>query len=206
MEQPADILPVTSEEARFEVRFDYTSELWKRWRRRPLRTDRKVLRVIMIVFGTFVTLDGFYRLWQGIAILWTLATEEYLKEMYLEYYSWSSLLNPYLFQPLILLALGVCMLLLERIQLRRDLKQMAAIYGPEPWPEQYLFGEKAFTDSFCRSNQTIPYLRARKVEEKRDFLILWVGKEPFRLPKSAVTKGTPEELLAFLREKVPDRK
>ena len=62
------------------------------------------------------------------------------------------------------------------------------------------------TNTFGCSAQTLPYERVNEIEDAEEFLLLWVGKLIFRLPKSAFTKGTPEDLLAFLREKVPAKR
>ena len=206
MEQPASIVPVTPEEARFEVRFTYDPQLLKDWSHHSVRTARRVWRVIRIVLGVLGILYGMVKLYQGIATLWDIATYEDLKEIYLAYYSWGTILYLNLFYPLLILALAVLWLLLDRIRISRAVRQTRAMFGPEPWPVQYLLGEDRFTAIQCSALQTIPYERVKKVEEKQGFILLWTGVNIIRLPKSAVTKGTPEELFAFLRERIPGRK
>ena len=63
MEQPNEIVPVTPEEARFEVRFEYTPALQKQWQRQPLRSRRGLLRVLRPILGVFLILAGIFNLW-----------------------------------------------------------------------------------------------------------------------------------------------
>ena len=63
MEQPIDVLSVTSEEARFEVRFEYSSDLLKQWQRRPVRTSRKVVKYVRPILGVLLILVGVWNLW-----------------------------------------------------------------------------------------------------------------------------------------------
>lgn len=203
MEQPADILPVTTEEARFEVRLTYTAELLKQWQRSPVRLSRIVVRYVRPILGILLILVGLWNLWIKGQVLEAFFSA-YGMQMHLgDYFSYW---GEKLLLPVLGIGLGILEFFIERIRLRRSLKRMTAVYGPEPWPVHYLFGEEAFTMAFSGAIQTMPYARAKKVEEKGDFLLLWVWTMLFRIPKSAVTKGTPEELLAFLREKVSDRK
>lgn len=205
MEQRMETVPVTPEEALYEVRFTYDPQLLREWSRRSVRPSRRVWRVIRIVLCSLVILYGAYQLWEGLTLLWWIGTEEYVREMYLSYYTWGEVLYLNLFYPLLLLALGVLWLLLDRIRIRRAVKQTRAMFGPEPWPVQYLLGEDRFTAVQCGAVQTIPYRRVNKVEQKQGFILLWMGNNIIRLPKSTFTKGTPEDLLAFLRERIPTK-
>ena len=202
MEQPIDVLSVTSEEARFEVRFEYSSDLLKQWQRHPVRTSRKVVKYVRPILGVLLILVGVWNLWIKGQVLADFLSEfgvPFSLQYYFSYWGAELLI------PILAIVVGVLEFFVDRIRLNRNLKQMAAVYGPEPWPIRYLFGEEAFTNSFSGSSQTMPYARVRKVEDAGDFLLLWVGKLIFRLPKSAMAKGAWEELQAFLQEKIPSR-
>lgn len=200
MEQPANVLPVTPEEARFEISFAFTSALWKQWQRRPLRTSRKAMRFLRPILGVFLILAGIVNLWligRVARDVFSVYSRAMTLSDYISYWGWD------LFLPVLCFVVGTMQFWMGALSQRVTLKRLRTMNGPEPWPVRYLFGEDALTNTFGGSGQTLPYERVKKIEDAGDFLLLWVGKMAFRLPKAAVTKGTPEELLAFLREKIP---
>ena len=202
MEQRMETVPVTPEEARFEVRFEYTAALQKQWQRQPLHRGRRVLRVLRPILGVFLVLAGIVNLWLMFR------TAQYAFCMY----GSSMTFSDYVFYwgsdliiPVLCLVVGTMQFWMDALSRRTTLKRLRTMNGPEPWPVRYLFGEEAVTNTFGCSAQTLPYERVNKIEDAEEFLLLWVGKMAFRLPKSAMAKGTWEELLAFLREKIPSR-
>ena len=205
MEQPTEVVPVTPQEALFEVSFVYGPNLLKDWSRHSVRTSKRVVRVIRIVLSILVLLYGTAKLWVGVELLLNLSGNIAMREIMLAQYSWGEILYLYLLYPILLLAVGILWLLLDRIRISRAVKRTRAMFGPEPWPVQYRLGEDRFTAVQCGAVQTIPYGRVRKVERKQGFLLLWIGANIIRLPEADLTGGTPEELLAFLREKIPSR-
>lgn len=200
MEQRMETVPVTPEEARFEVRFEYTEALHKRWQRQPLRKSWRVLRALRPILGVFLILVGIVNLWlmvRAAQIAFCVYSRAMTFSDYVSYLGWD------LFLPVLCFAVGTMQFFMDALSRRTTLKRLRTMNGPEPWPVRYLFGEEAVTNTFGCSAQTLPYERVNKIEDAGEFLLLWVGKMAFRLPKSAFTKGTPEELLAFLREKIP---
>ncbi len=203
MEQPTEIVPVTPEEARFDMRFEYTAALQKQWQRHPLRRSRRILRSLRPFLGVFLILLGIVNLW----LMFRAARDAFsVYSRAMTFSDYVSYWGPDLVLPVLCIILGTMQFFMDTISRWAMMKRLRTMNGPEPWLVRYLFGENAVTNIFGGAAQTLPYERIRKVEDAGDFLLLWVGKMAFRLPKSSLTEGTPEELLAFLREKVPDRK
>ena len=78
--------------------------------------------------------------------------------------------------------------------------------GPEPWPAEYSFGADRFTISQADTSTSMVYSRIARVGETKDFVLLRVGKNLFRLPKYAFVQGAPQELVTFLRTKIPAKR
>ena len=193
---------VTPEEARFTVRFAYTSDLLKDWQRHPVRTSRKVVRIIRPIMGVVLILVGLWNLWLMGRRICTI--EQYLdfRFSFLDraYLGWELLL------PLLCLVVGVLEFFIDRIRLNRSLKRMQKELGPEPWPAEYRFGADRFTISQADTSTSMVYSRIARVGETKDFVLLRVGKNLFRLPKYAFVQGAPQELVTFLRTKIPAKR
>ena len=194
---------VTPEEARFTVRFAYTSDLLKDWQRHPVRTSRKVVRIIRPIMGVVLILVGLWNLWLMGRRICTI--EQYLDFRFsfldrVSYLGWELLL------PLLCLVVGVLEFFIDRIRLNRSLKRMQKELGPEPWPAEYRFGADRFTVSEADSSTCLAYSRITRVEETEAFVLLRVGKNLFRLPKYAFVQGAPQELVTFLRTKIPAKR
>ena len=203
MTQFQNVSPVTPEEARFTVRFAYTSELLKDWQRHPVRTSRKVARIIRPIMGVALILVGFWNLWLMSREIWTI--EQYLDMRFsfsdrVSYLGWGLLL------PLLSLAMGVLEFFIDRIRLNRSLKREQKELGPEPWPAEYRFGADRFTVSQADTSTSMAYSRITRVEETEAFVLLRIGKNLLRLPKYAFVQGAPQEFMAFLGDKVPAKK
>lgn len=194
---------VTPEEARFTVRFAYTSDLLKDWQRHPVRTSRKVVRIIRPIMGVALILVGLWNLWLMGRRICTI--EQYLDFRFsfldrVSYLGWELLL------PLLCLVVGVLEFFIDRIRLNRSLKRMQKELGPEPWPAEYRFGADRFTISQADTSTSMVYSRIARVGETKDFVLLRIAKNVFRLPKYAFVQGTPQEFMAFLGAKVPVKK
>ena len=194
---------VTPEEARFTVRFAYTSDLLKDWQRHPVRTSRKVVRIIRPIMGVALILVGLWNLWLMGRRICTI--EQYLDFRFsfldrVSYLGWELLL------PLLCLVVGVLEFFIDRIRLNRSLKRMQKELGPEPWPAEYSFGADRFTISQADTSTSMVYSRIARVGETKDFVLLRIAKNVFRLPKYAFVQGTPQEFMAFLGAKVPVKK
>ena len=203
MPQFQNVSPVTPEEARFTVRFAYTSELLKDWQRHPVRTSRKIVRIIRPIMGVALILVGLWNLWYVIQGIWALSQYTGARLplfSYLFYFGWRILL------PLLCLTVGVLEFFIDRIRLNRSLKREQKELGPEPWPAEYRFGADRFTVSQADTSTSMAYSRITRVEETEAFVLLRVGKNLFRLPKYAFVQGTPQELVTFLRTKVPAKR
>lgn len=203
MTQFQNVSPVTPEEARFTVRFAYTSDLLKDWQRHPVRTSRKVVRIIRPIMGVALILVGLWNLWLMGRRICTI--EQYLDFRFsfldrVSYLGWELLL------PLLCLVVGVLEFFIDRIRLNRSLKRMQKELGPEPWPAEYRFGADRFTVSEADSSTSMVYSRIARVGETKDFVLLRIAKNVFRLPKYAFVQGTPQEFMAFLGAKVPVKK
>ena len=48
--------------------------------------------------------------------------------------------------------------------------------------------------------------RGTRVGETKDFVLLRIAKNVFRLPKYAFVQGAPQELVTFLRTKIPAKR
>ena len=194
---------VSPEEARFTVRFAYTSDLLKDWQRHPVRTSRKVVRIIRPIMGVALILVGLWNLWLMGRRICTI--EQYLDFRFsfldrVSYLGWELLL------PLLCLVVGVLEFFIDRIRLNRSLKRMQKELGPEPWPAEYSFGADRFTISQADTSTSMVYSRIARVGETKDFVLLRIAKNVFRLPKYAFVQGTPQEFMAFLGAKVPVKK
>lgn len=193
---------VTPEEARFTVRFAYTSDLLKDWQRHPVRTSRKVVGIIRPIMGVALILVGLWNLWYVIRGIWAIfqyaGGQPPLSFVY--YFGWELLL------PLLCLTVGVLEFFIDRIRLNRSLKRMQKELGPEPWPAEYRFGADRFTISQADTSTSMVYSRIARVGETKDFVLLRIAKNVFRLPKYAFVQGTPQEFMAFLGAKVPVKK
>ena len=194
---------VTPEEARFTVRFAYTSDLLKDWQRHPVRTSRKVVRIIRPIMGVVLILVGLWNLWLMGRRICTI--EQYLDFRFsfldrVSYLGWELLL------PLLCLVVGVLEFFIDRIRLNRSLKRMQKELGPEPWPAEYRFGADRFTISQADTSTSMVYSRIARVGETEAFVLLRVGKNLFRLPKYAFVQGAPQELVTFLRTKIPAKR
>ena len=193
---------VTPEEARFTVRFAYTSDLLKDWQRHPVRTSRKIVRIIRPIMGVALILVGLWNLWYVIRGIW--AIFQYAGEQpplsFVYYFGWELLL------PLLCLTVGALEFFIDCIRLNRSLKRMQKELGPEPWPVEYRFGADRFTVSEADSSTCLAYSRITRVEETEAFVLLRVGKNLFRLPKYAFVQGAPQELVTFLRTKIPAKR
>ncbi len=203
MEQPTKVMPVTPEETRFTVRFAYTSELLRDWQRHPVRTSRKVVGIIRPILGVALILVGLWNLWYVIQGIWVLSQYTGARLplfSYLFYFGWRILL------PLFCLTVGVLEFFIDRIRLNRSLKREQKELGPEPWPAEYRFGANRFTVSQADTSTSMACSRITRVEETEAFVLLCIGKNLFRLPKYAFVQGTPQELMAFLGDKVPAKK
>ena len=203
MTQFQNVSPVTPEEARFTVRFAYTSDLLKDWQRHPVRTSRKVVRIIRPIMGVALILVGLWNLWLMGRRICTI--EQYLDFRFsfldrVSYLGWELLL------PLLCLVVGVLEFFIDRIRLNRSLKRMQKELGPEPWPAEYRFGADRFTISQADTSTSMVYSRIARVGETKDFVLLRIAKNVFRLPKYACVQGTPQEFMAFLGTKVPVKK
>ena len=202
MEQPTKVMPVTPEENRFTVRFAFTSELLRDWQRHPVRTSRKIVRIIRPIMGVALILVGLWNLWYVIRGIWAIfqyaGGQPPLSFVY--YFGWELLL------PLLCLTVGALEFFIDRIRLNRSLKRMQKELGPEPWPAEYRFGADRFTVSQADTSTSMAYSRITRVEETEAFVLLRIGKNLFRLPKYAFVQGTPQELMAFLGDKVPAKK
>lgn len=203
MTQFQNVSPVTPEEARFTVRFAYTSDLLKDWQRHPVRTSRKVVRIIRPIMGVALILVGLWNLWLMGRRICTI--EQYLDFRFsfldrVSYLGWELLL------PLLCLVVGVLEFFIDRIRLNRSLKRMQKELGPEPWPAEYRFGADRFTISQADTSTSMVYSRIARVGETKDFVLLRIAKNVFRLPKYAFVQGTPQEFMAFLGAKVPVKK
>ena len=194
---------VSPEEARFTVRFAYTSDRLKDWQRHPVRTSRKVVRIIRPIMGVVLILVGLWNLWLMGRRICTI--EQYLDFRFsfldrVSYLGWELLL------PLLCLVVGVLEFFIDRIRLNRSLKRMQKELGPEPWPAEYSFGADRFTISQADTSTSMVYSRIARVGETKDFVLLRIAKNVFRLPKYAFVQGTPQEFMAFLGAKVPVKK
>ena len=202
MPQFQNVSPVTPEEARFTVRFAYTSELLKDWQRHPVRTSRKIVRIIRPIMGVALILVGLWNLWYVIRGIWAIfqyaGGQPPLSFVY--YFGWELLL------PLLCLTVGALEFFIDCIRLNRSLKRMQKELGPEPWPVEYRFGADRFTVSQADTSTSMAYSRITRVEETEAFVLLRIGKSLFRLPKYAFVQGTPQELVTFLRIKVPAKR
>ena len=202
MPQFQNVSPVTPEEARFTVRFAYTSELLKDWQRHPVRTSRKIVRIIRPIMGVALILVGLWNLWYVIQGIWAIfqyaGGQPPLSFVY--YFGWELLL------PLLCLTVGALEFFIDCIRLNRSLKRMQKELGPEPWPVEYRFGADRFTVSEADSSMCLAYSRITRVEETEAFVLLRVGKNLFRLPKYAFVQGAPQELVTFLRTKIPAKR
>ena len=202
MTQFQNVSPVTPEEARFTVRFAYTSELLKDWQRHPVRTSRKIVRIIRPIMGVALILVGLWNLWYVIQGIWAIfqyaGGQPPLSFVY--YFGWELLL------PLLCLTVGALEFFIDCIRLNRSLKRMQKELGPEPWPVEYRFGADRFTVSEADSSTCMAYSRITRVEETEAFVLLRVGKNLFRLPKYAFVQGAPQELVTFLRTKIPAKR
>ena len=203
MEQLTEIVPVTPEEARFDMRFEYTAALQKQWQRHPLRRSRRVLRSLRPFLGVFLILLGIVNLW----LMFRAARNAFsVYSRAVTFSDYVSYWGPDLVLPVLCFVLGTMQFFMDAISRWAMMKRLRTMNGPEPWPVRYLFGEDAVTNTFGDAAQTLPYERIKKAEDAGDFLLLWVGKMAFRLPKSSLTKGTPEDLLSFLLEKIPAKR
>ena len=202
MTQFQNVSPVTPEEARFTVRFAFTSELLRDWQRHPVRTSRKIVRIIRPIMGVALILVGLWNLWYVIQGIW--ATFQYAGGQpplsFVYYFGWELLL------PLLCLTVGALEFFIDCIRLNRSLKRMQKELGPEPWPVEYRFGADRFTVSEADSSMCLAYSRITRVEETEAFVLLRVGKNLFRLPKYAFVQGAPQELVTFLRTKIPAKR
>ena len=203
MTQFQNVSPVTPEEARITVRFAFTSELLRDWQRHPVRTSRKIVRIIRPIMGVALILVGLWNLWLMGRRICTI--EQYLDFRFsfldrVSYLGWELLL------PLLCLVVGVLEFFIDRIRLNRSLKRMQKELGPEPWPAEYRFGADRFTISQADTSTSMVYSRIARVEETEAFVLLRVGKNLFRLPKYAFVQGTPQELVTFLRTKIPAKR
>ncbi len=202
MTQYQNVSPVTPEEARFTVRFAFTSELLRDWQRHPVRTSRKIVRIIRPIMGVALILVGLWNLWYVIQGIW--AIFQYAGGQppmsFVYYFGWELLL------PLLCLTVGALEFFIDCIRLNRSLKRMQKELGPEPWPVEYRFGEDRFTVSEADSSTCLAYSRITRVEETEAFVLLRVGKNLFRLPKYAFVQGAPQELVTFLRTKIPAKR
>lgn len=202
MTQFQNVSPVTPEEARFTVRFAFTSELLRDWQRHPVRTSRKIVRIIRPIMGVALILVGLWNLWYVIQGVWAIfqyaGGQPPLSFVY--YFGWELLL------PLLCLTVGALEFFIDCIRLNRSLKRMQKELGPEPWPVEYRFGADRFTVSEADSSTCLAYSRITKVEETEAFVLLRVGKNLFRLPKYAFVQGAPQELVTFLRTKIPAKR
>ena len=202
MTQYQNVSPVTPEEARFTVRFAFTSELLRDWQRHPVRTSRKIVRIIRPIMGVALILVGLWNLWYVIQGIWAIfqyaGGQPPLSFVY--YFGWELLL------PLLCLTVGALEFFIDCIRLNRSLKRMQKELGPEPWPVEYRFGADRFTVSEADSSMCLAYSRITRVEETEAFVLLRVGKNLFRLPKYAFVQGAPQELVTFLRTKIPAKR
>ena len=202
MTQFQNVLPVMPEEARYMVRFAFTSELLRDWQRHPVRTSRKIVRIIRPIMGVALILVGLWNLWYVIQGIWAIfqyaGGQPPLSFVY--YFGWELLL------PLLCLTVGALEFFIDRIRLNRSLKRMQKELGPEPWPVEYRFGADRFTVSEADSSTCLAYSRITRVEETEAFVLLCVGKNLFRLPKYAFVQGAPQELVTFLRTKIPAKR
>lgn len=202
MTQFQNVSPVTPEEARFTVRFAFTSELLRDWQRHPVRTSRKIVRIIRPIMGVALILVGLWNLWYVIQGIWAIfqyaGGQPPLSFVY--YFGWELLL------PLLCLTVGALEFFIDCIRLNRSLKRMQKELGPEPWPVEYRFGADRFTVSEADSSTCLAYSRITRVEETEAFVLLRVGKNLFRLPKYAFVQGAPQELVTFLRTKIPAKR
>ena len=202
MTQFQNVSPVTPEEARFTVRFAFTSELLRDWQRHPVRTSRKIVRIIRPIMGVALILVGLWNLWYVIQGIWAIfqyaGGQPPLSFVY--YFGWELLL------PLLCLTVGALEFFIDCIRLNRSLKRMQKELGPEPWPVEYRFGADRFTVSEADSSTCMAYSRITRVEETEAFVLLRVGKNLFRLPKYAFVQGAPQELVTFLRTKIPAKR
>ena len=197
MEQPNEIVPVTPEEARFTVRFACTSELLKDWQRHPVRTNRKVLQALVWIVGGWAIAKGLWQMAEGLY--------HFVRSMGVRLvWAWFTQFD--VIFPLTYIGLGVLVFSLGRIRMRKNIRQMTAMFGPEPWPVEYRFGEDRFTATQCGTVQTMMYSRINWVWETADFVLLTIGENVFRIPKYAFAQGTPQELVTFLRTKVPAKR
>ena len=108
-----NIAPVGEEEARFLVRFAYTSELMKKWNRHPVRTSRKVWRVVMWIIGSYLVLYGLWRLGEIAWSLWSLGTSDMLAPFVFT----ARFLFGEAFFPLLYIGVGVLGFFLDSIRL-----------------------------------------------------------------------------------------
>ena len=202
MTQFQNVSPVTPEEARITVRFAFTSELLRDWQRHPVRTSRKIVRIIRPIMGVALILVGLWNLWYVIQGIWAIfqyaGGQPPLSFVY--YFGWELLL------PLLCLTVGALEFFIDCIRLNRSLKRMQKELGPEPWPVEYRFGADRFTVSEADSSTCLAYSRITRVEETEAFVLLRVGKNLFRLPKYAFVQGAPQELVTFLRTKIPAKR
>ena len=202
MTQFQNVSPVTPEEARITVRFAYTSDLLKDWQRHPVRTSRKVVRIIRPIMGVALILVGLWNLWYVIRGIWAIfqyaGGQPPLSFVY--YFGWELLL------PLLCLTVGALEFFIDCIRLNRSLKRMQKELGPEPWPAEYRFGADRFTISQADTSTSMVYSRIARVGETKDFVLLRIAKNVFRLPKYAFVQGAPQELVTFLRTKIPAKR
>ena len=202
MTQFQNVSLVTPEEARFTVRFAFTSELLRDWQRHPVRTSRKIVRIIRPIMGVALILVGLWNLWYVIQGIWAIfqyaGGQPPLSFVY--YFGWELLL------PLLCLTVGALEFFIDRIRLNRSLKRMQKELGLEPWPAEYRFGEDRFTVSQADTSTSMAYSRITRVEETEAFVLLHIGKNLLSLPKYAFVQGAPQEFMAFLGDKVPAKK
>ena len=202
MTQFQNVSSVTPEEARFTVRFAFTSELLRDWQRHPVRTSRKIVRIIRPIMGVALILVGLWNLWYVIQGIWAIfqyaGGQPPLSFVY--YFGWELLL------PLLCLTVGALEFFIDCIRLNRSLKRMQKELGPEPWPAEYRFGADRFTISQADTSTSMVYSRIARVGETEAFVLLRVGKNLFRLPKYAFVQGAPQELVTFLRTKIPAKR
>ena len=202
MPQFQNVSPVTPEEARFTVRFAFTSELLRDWQRHPVRTSRKIVRIIRPIMGVALILVGLWNLWYVIRGIWAIfqyaGGQPPLSFVY--YFGWELLL------PLLCLTVGALEFFIDCIRLNRSLKREQKELGPEPWPAEYRFGADRFTISQADTSTSMVYSRIARVGETKDFVLLRIAKNVFRLPKYAFVQGAPQELVTFLRTKIPAKR
>lgn len=160
------------------------------------------MRIIRPIMGVALILVGLWNLWYVIRGIWAIfqyaGGQPPLSFVY--YFGWELLL------PLLCLTVGALEFFIDCIRLNRSLKRMQKELGPEPWPVEYRFGADRFTVSEADNSTCLAYSRITRVEETEAFVLLRVGKNLFRLPKYAFVQGAPQELVTFLRTKIPAKR